>query len=139
MLYRTGSHSCRVGFSSFMRSWTGGGLLCGLVFTLLCYYRTVSSGSKLLRFSLALVVPDVVLILTRRNSQVPALLLKKMSKAPAAVTAPDFPWGQVQQLQYQEANTGTIVQACHAMIYARTNAKFVSQLPCKAWVMMQMR
>lgn len=62
-----------------------------------------------------------------------------MSKPPVCATSADFPWGQVQQLNYQEANTGTIVQACHAMIYARTDARFVSELPFRAWVLMQMR
>ncbi|OQV25089.1 hypothetical protein BV898_00782 [Hypsibius exemplaris] len=56
-----------------------------------------------------------------------------------SATAAEFPWDQVQQLDYQDANTGSIVQACHAMIFAKTEAKFVSQLPCKAWVLMQMR
>ncbi|OQV25086.1 putative U8 snoRNA-decapping enzyme [Hypsibius exemplaris] len=56
-----------------------------------------------------------------------------------SATAAEFPWDQVQQLDYQDANTGSIAQACHAMIFAKTEAKFVSQLPCKAWVLMQMR
>ncbi|XP_055339629.1 U8 snoRNA-decapping enzyme-like isoform X2 [Paramacrobiotus metropolitanus] len=59
--------------------------------------------------------------------------------APVAAPLGDFPWGQVQQVEYQAANSGPIVQACHAMLYARTEARFVRELPCRAWVMMQMR
>jgi 8-oxo-dGTP pyrophosphatase MutT (NUDIX family) len=66
--------------------------------------------------------------------------LDKMDLEQTGINLLDFQWEQLQQISYPGGTAaGKGEQACHAMIYAKTDTRFLSRYPCRAWVLMQMR